>query len=61
LHQERVERYHQIHDLAVKKVDVANIARTVGVSRQTVYTYLQMKQPLERTRIHQRGKKVIDP
>ena len=61
LHQERVERYHQIHDLAAKKVDVANIARQIGVSRQTVYTYLQMKQPPERTRIAQEGKRVIDP
>ncbi len=61
LPQERVERYHQIHDLAAKKVDVANLARQVGVSRQTVYTYLQMKQPPERTRIAQGGKKVIDP
>ena len=61
LHQERVERYHQIHDLAAKKVDVANIARQMGVSRQTVYTNLQMKQPPERTRIHSGGKKVIDP
>jgi transposase len=61
LHQERVERYHQIHDLAAKKVDVANIARQVGVSRQTVYTNLQMRLPPERTRIHSGGKKVIDP
>lgn len=60
LHQERVERYHQIHDLAAKKVDVANIARQVGVSRQTVYTNLQMKQPPERTRIYRGEKKVID-
>jgi transposase len=37
------------------------MARQVGVSRQTVYTYLQMKQPPERTRIAQGGKKVIDP
>jgi len=61
LHQERVERYHQIHDLAAKKVNVANIARQVGVSRQSVYTYLQMKQPPERARIAQGGKRVIDP
>jgi len=61
LHQERVERYHQIHGLAAKKVDVANIARQVGVSRQTVYTFLQMKQPPERTRIAQGGKRVINP
>lgn len=42
-HQERVERYHKIHDLAAKQVDVANIARQVGLSRQGVYNYLQMK------------------
>ncbi len=33
-HQERVERYHKIHDLAAKQVDVATIARQVGLSRQ---------------------------
>ncbi|MDQ2904329.1 MAG: ISL3 family transposase [Chloroflexota bacterium] len=59
--QQRVELYHQIHDLAAKKVDVANIARQIGVSRQTVYNYLQMKQPPERTRIYQGGKRLIDP
>lgn len=34
VHQERVERYHQIHALFAKQVDVANIARQVGLSRQ---------------------------
>ena len=29
-HQERVERYHTIHELYAKKVDVANILRQVG-------------------------------
>src|SRR5260370_27084790 len=56
LHQQRVELYHQIQDLAAKKIDVATIARKLGVSRQTVYTYLQMRQPPERTRIHQAGR-----
>jgi predicted transcriptional regulator len=60
LHQQRVELYHQILDLAAKKIDVATIARKLGVSRQTVYTYLQMRQPPERTRIHQGGKRLID-
>src|SRR6266700_3175054 len=60
LHQQRVELYHQIQDLAAKKIDVATIARKLGVSRQTVYTYLQMRQPPERTRIHQGGKRLID-
>ena len=61
LYQQRVELYHQIHDLAAKKIDVANMARQLGVSRQTIYNYLQMKQPPERTRINQGGKRLIDP
>lgn len=61
LHQQRVQRYHQIQDLHAKKVDPANIARQVGVSRQSVYTYLQMKQPPERARIHRECKPLIDP
>jgi transposase len=56
-----VERYHQIHDLYAKKVDPANIARQVGVSRQSVYSYLKMKQPPERTRIHSGRKVLIEP
>src|SRR5205085_4101749 len=40
---------------------VASIARQIGVSRQTVYTYLQMKQPPARTRIHRQRKKLLDP
>jgi len=61
LHQQRVELYHQIHDLAAKKIDVANMARQLGVSRQTIYNYLQMKQPPERTRINLGGRRLIDP
>jgi transposase len=61
LHQERVERYHQIHDLHAKKVDPANIARQVGISRQSVYVYLKMKEPPARTRIHRQYKPLIDP
>src|SRR6266516_3993573 len=61
LHQQRVELYHQIHGLAAKKVDVANMARQLRVSRQTIYNYLQMKQPPERTRINQEGQRLIDP
>jgi transposase len=60
-HQERVERYHKIHELAAKQVDVANIARQVGLSRQGVYLYLQMKQPPQRTRIHRPGKPGLEP
>lgn len=61
LHQEQVQRYHQIHDLFSKKVDTANIARQVGVSRRTVYYYLKMTEPPARTRIHRQYKALIDP
>jgi transposase len=61
LHQERVERYHQIHDLYARKVDPATIARQVGISRQSVYAYLKMKEPPARTRIHRQYKPLIDP
>lgn len=61
LQKPRVELYHQIHGLVEKKVDVANMARQLKVSRQTIYTYLRMKQPPERTRINQDGKRLIDP
>jgi transposase len=60
-HQERVECYHKIHDLCAKHVDVTNIARQVGLSRQGVYNYLQMKQPPERTRIHHQGRPGLEP
>jgi transposase len=60
-HQERVERSHKINELYAKQVDVANIARQVGLSRQGVYDYLQMKQPPERTRIHRAGGSQLEP
>jgi transposase len=61
LHQHRVELYHQIQDRAAKKIDVASIARQIGVSRQTVYTSLHMKQPPARTRIHRTRENLLDP
>jgi len=61
IHQEQVQRYHQIHDLVAKKVDTANIARQVGVSRRTIYYYLKMTEPPPRTRIHRQYKPLIDP
>jgi transposase len=60
-HLERVERYHKIHELASKQVDVTSIAHQVGLSRQGVYNYLQMQHPPERTRIHQPGRSNLDP
>jgi len=61
IHQEQVERYHNIHDLFKKKVDTANIARQLGVSRRTVYYYLKMTEPPARTRIHRQYKSLIEP
>jgi transposase len=61
LHQERAERYHKIHDLYAKKVGPAHIARQVGISRQSVYASLKMKEPPARTRIHRQYKPRIDP
>ena len=61
LHQERVDLYHQIHDLYARKVDPANIARQVGISRQSVYAYLKRKEPPARTRIHRQYKPLIEP
>jgi len=61
LHQERVERYHKIQTLSAKKVDTANIARQVGLSRQSVYSYLKMTEPPARTRLHRQYKPLIDP
>jgi transposase len=61
LHQERVTRYKQIHELHAKKVDPTTIARQVGVSRQCVYEYLRMQQPPERTHIQQSRQPMLEP
>jgi len=61
LHQERVERYHKIQSLFAKKVDTATIARQVGISRQSVYSYLKMTEPPARTRLHRQYQPLIDP
>lgn len=56
-----IELYEKIHQFQAKNVDVAAIARHVGVSRQTVYRYLHMKHPPERTRIQYTRKKLVEP
>ncbi len=56
-----VELYEKIHQFHAKNVDGADMARYVGVSRQTVYRYLHMKHPPERTRIQYTHKKLIEP
>jgi transposase len=61
LHQERVTRYEQIHELHAKKVEVATIARKLGVSRQCVYAYVRMQQPPERTHIPPSRQPMLEP
>jgi transposase len=61
LHQERVTRYEQIHELHAKKVDVVTIARKLGVSRQCVYEYLRMQQPPEQTHISPPCQPILEP
>ncbi len=51
LHQERLERYYQVHDLHSKKAEIADIARQLNMARRTVYHYLKMEQPPGRMRI----------
>ncbi len=58
---ERVERYQRIHDLHAKKVDIANIARQVGVSRRTVYYSLKMEHPPERKQYRRTRPHALDP
>ena len=47
-----VELYHAMHGLRSKNVDIANIARQLGVSRRTVYRYLRMPEPPSRKQPH---------
>ncbi len=49
-HERRVAAYDAVCDLHTKGADIADIARTVGVSRRTVYRYLGMGSPPERRR-----------
>jgi transposase len=47
-HERFRERYEQVQDLANKRVAPTEIAKRLGVSRQTVYKYLVMDRPPER-------------
>ncbi len=60
-HTRAVERYHAVHALHAKHIDVANIARQLGVSRRTTYRYLRMTQPPPRMQIHIGRAHVIEP
>jgi transposase len=56
-----VARYEQVLALRARHVDVADIARMVGVSRQTVYRYLSLDAPPPRRRHATRRQTLLDP
>jgi transposase len=59
-HAPRLQCYVQIHALAAVGADKADIARMVGVSRQTVHRYLALSAPPQRRQPKRRGE-VLDP
>ena len=59
-YQERIERYHKVHELRAQGAEVTLIAYQTGLSRHTVYTYLKMDQP-PRRKTGRRGRSVIEP
>ncbi len=60
-HTPRVTAYERVWAMRLQGHDIAHIARTVGISRQTAYRYLAMSQPPERTRKHERAPRPLDP
>jgi transposase len=59
-HAERIATYEAIRALHDKGADIAHIARTVDVSRRTVYRYVRMDGPPERQRPGRRpGNRVL--
>jgi transposase len=54
-HAAQLVRYEAIRRLRAAGSDIAHIARTVGVSRETVYHYLRLPGPPERVRMPERG------
>lgn len=60
-HARIVERYERIHALRAKRIDVANIARLVGVSRGTVYRALRLQEPSAPATIHVARPYVSEP
>jgi transposase len=59
-YQERVERYHKVHELRAQGAEITLIAHQTGLSRQTVHTYLKMEHPPAR-KTGKRSGSVIDP
>jgi transposase len=61
-HAAHVARYERVRALHEKGADIADIARTVGMSRTGVYRYLRMDGPPERRRPGRRpGNRVLEP
>ena len=61
-HAARLAAYEAIRALQEKGADIAHIARTVGVSRRTVYRYTRMEGPPDRARPGPRpGNRVLAP
>jgi transposase len=57
LHQQRVERYHQVHELRRQHTRVTDIAYQLGMASRTVEHYLKMTEPPERRRVmHRKGR-----
>jgi len=59
-HAKYVAIWEEVHRLTEAGADVADIARMAGVSRETVYRYLRMRDPPERKRPKPRCK-LLDP
>ena len=59
-HEAQVAQYEAIGTLRAHGADIADIARTVGVSRETVYRYLRLPGPPARMRLPRRGT-ALDP
>lgn len=59
-HARYVTAYERVHMLRRAGADIADIARTVDISRRTTYRYLRLPQPPERKRPRPRHK-VIEP
>jgi transposase len=61
-HAKKIANYEAIHTLRRQGADIADVARTVGVSRQTVYRYLRLESPPVRPRPRRHPRpRVLDP
>ncbi len=61
-HASHVARFERVHALHKTGAGIADIARTVGMSRRGVYRYLRMDGPPERRRPRRRrGDRVLEP